>query len=702
MKKKTAVIFPLIALLLTSCNPLDAVKNIFNRKQKEPETQEQDKPEPTPQPEPQPEPEPQPQPQPEPDPEPVPFTFDQFEYELKEGVDRSEIEGNPWINSNLEGQLDKIEKPSLKDDFYTAVNYDAIKNHELGIFDKSEMAVRDAFNSIYDENSKAENSALLIKVKNSILDGSCEEISSYFADFNYTSYVNSESLFVSPHSFFTIEKDDENNYNIYFNDGYVVGATSFATLSLDSRVDELKKNIASELCDIFNLSLTSENLESVYSFDYDSTSASFYSYYYSGGYNKSKYVFNTSKTRFLDNALTDLGLTDEDNIYINDATIEALKIFKNYNSETIQNALIMRLAFEYRLLAGKENYAKIGGYASQTGWFPGEYDMTGQPDDKIARSMTKLLMPDAIEKAYLDIEGKPERKALVTNVIERVIDTYKSMADTYDWLDATTKQGLYKKMDNMKYESCYSDKQKSYPMISEKNLELLGLLTLYRRYQSWVFDLKFKGLFETSEIWAGTPSYTVNAFYSPYLNAFCILNGVVSGIPNDGKIEQILGSIGVIVGHEISHSIDSTGAYFDENGEYNNWWSNSSWKKFENKVNNLVDFYNNIGVTNTVKAKGNNVDGEATADMGGVHVCLEIAKTIENFDYDLFFRTYANLWLTSPYRSDQIAKRNSDTHPFEYLRVNATLSQFDEFFETYNIKYGDKMYIPEDQRVAIW
>ncbi len=239
-------------------------------------------------------------------------------------------------------------------------------------------------------------------------------------------------------------------------------------------------------------------------------------------------------------------------------------------------------------------------------------------------------------------------------------------------------------------------------MISEKNLGLLELLGLYRRYQSWVFNLKFNGLYDNSYIWESMPSYTVNAFYSPNTNEFCILNGVIGGVPDDGSIEEILGSVGVIIGHEISHSIDSTGAYFDENGNYNNWWSTASWKKFENKVDNLVNFFNKIGVTNSIKVKGNNVDGEATADMGGVHVCLEIAKTIENFNYDLFFRTYANLWLTAPYRSDQIASRNSDSHPFEYLRVNATLSQFEEFFETYDIKYGDKMYIPEDQRVAIW
>ena len=704
MKKKTAVIFPLIALLLTSCNPLQAVKDffnpIFNPTQKE--EHEEETPAPTPEPEPQPEPEPEPQPEPEPEREPVPFSFDQIEYTLKDGVNRSEVQGNPWINSNLEGQLDKIEKPSLKDDFYTAVNYEGIKNGDLGIFDKSEKAVKDAFNSIYDEDSKAENAKLIQRAKNLILNGNCEEIGTYLAGLDYSSFMNSKSLFVSPHSFFAIEKEEENQYFVYFNDGYLVGETSFSTLSIDSRQDSLKKSIASELCDAFSLPLTSEDLEAVYTFDYNSIDASFYSYYYQGGQTRSELKFGSAKTRMLDNALYDLGLTEEDIIYTNNATLEAIKVFKTSNQDAIKNSLIMRLAFEYRLLAGKERYSRIASSLSQTGWFNSEYDLSDEPDDTAARKMTRLLMPEAFEKAYLDIEGIPERREKVSELIEQIIDTYKTMSDDFSWLDASTKEGVYKKMDKMKYESCYSEKRKAYPMISENNLEFLSVFGIYNRYQSWFFNLKFSGLYDTSYTWDGTPSYTVNAFYNPYINSFCIINGVVGGVDFNGSVEEILGSVGIIIGHEISHSIDSTGAYFDENGDYKNWWSSSSWNKFEDKVDNMIAFYNKIGVTNTTSVKGANVDGEATADMGGMHVCLEIAKTIENFNYDLFFRTYANLWLTAPYRNDQVAKRNADTHPWEYLRVNVTLAQFDEFFETYKIGYGDKMYIPEDQRVAIW
>ena len=188
----------------------------------------------------------------------------------------------------------------------------------------------------------------------------------------------------------------------------------------------------------------------------------------------------------------------------------------------------------------------------------------------------------------------------------------------------------------------------------------------------------------------------------PTTNTFTILNGLVSGVLSGDEIERVLGALGTVIGHEMSHSIDSSGAQFDKDGNYVDWWGSTAKAKFNEKVDNLRAFYNQIGVTNFTRVKGSNVDGEATADMGGMHVCLEIAKSIDDFDYDLFFRTYAKLWLHHTYDTNGIAERNKDSHPFEYLRVNVTLAQFDKFFETYNIRYGDRMYIPEDQRVTIW
>ena len=83
-------------------------------------------------------------------------------------------------------------------------------------------------------------------------------------------------------------------------------------------------------------------------------------------------------------------------------------------------------------------------------------------------------------------------------------------------------------------------------------------------------------------------------------------------------------------------------------------------------------------------------------------IALQLAKKVENFDYDKFFRTFAYVWASHPINLGEVENRAQDPHPFNYLRVNVTLSQFDEFVETYGIEPGDAMYVPEEQRIKIW
>ena len=125
-------------------------------------------------------------------------------------------------------------------------------------------------------------------------------------------------------------------------------------------------------------------------------------------------------------------------------------------------------------------------------------------------------------------------------------------------------------------------------------------------------------------------------------------------------------------------------------------------KTFGQKVDKMIAFYNQINLYDEAMVDGNNVNGEATADMGGMKVMLKLAESIPDFDYDLFFRSYAKTWMEMPYDISYLPERAENEHPFEYLRANVTLAQFDKFYETYDIGPGDGMYIPESQRVAIW
>ena len=606
--------------------------------------------------------------------------------------------------------LEKIEKPSYKDDFYASINYEDILNGTPGYLDISYSNVLGVMNQIFDSSSGAHNSTVLNRVWNLSINGSASEINYYFNNFDFDSFVNSKDLFSSGHSFFQITKEN-NIYYVTYTDGYCYGPANIAFLSL-ADLDSIKMYINYYVYDAFNLPYSvfnstytdyDDNYKDMNTFDGEVAYASYSTYMEYGDDWRSYYMGgHTGVKGWLDNALADYGVTNSDTVKIAFPSLAAINTMDNYDPSIMEMALITRLAFSYRALSGVENYRMISPLCAATGWFP-DADVSSADDSTAAMYASRAAFSDLVESSYIKAAANDSIRSQITSVIEQVISKYKEMSMTYDWLDNAGKNSVYNKLDYMRYYSCFSDKIRNYPDISTSSLYSSSLFELYLLYLEWINNLKVSDSYEYDQNWYVMTSYTVNAFYMPNRNIFVILNGILSGCPLDGSIEQVLASMGMVIGHEISHSIDSSGSLYDEYGHYNeNWLSTYSKNNFNSKVNKMIDFYNNINAFGTTMVDGDVCDGEATADMGGIHVCLEIAKSYPNFDYDLFFRTYAKLWLTGTSDMTYMEARVQDSHPLNYLRVNVTVAQFEEFYQTYDIQPGDRMYIPEDERVAIW
>lgn len=623
------------------------------------------------------------------------FRFEQIDYNLKPGVSRSELKGAPWINANMQGQVAKIQKPSLKDDFYTSINYDDLVANNPGMMDLSTDRNMEIFNQMYDSSSGKPNASVFNYARYLMPEGAASDVHEYLTGINISNYLNSSDLFSSEHSFFQIQKDDENKYYVSFTDGYSHGVINLAFLSI-AECDNYKSYIISYLNNAFSLGLSVSNINEVNAFDNLTCEKSYETSTWS-----SYTIDSGSSISFLNNALKDYGLTNLDQIYISSCIPTIVNKYFG-DLDIVRNSLICRLAFEYRFLAGFDYYRPMSQYIAATGWFIGEYNLNDYDDSTVSWYTVRLMLPCLAESVYLKIAGSPSTKSTISGVIEEMLAGYKATVATYDWLDTDTKNGVLRKLNNMEYFSCYSDKIRNYPALDETDLYDLNLFQLYRRYQRWVYNLTHDGNLEINHAWYVMPIYTVNAFYSPSTNQFVILNGILSGYPITGSYEEVLGSIGVVIGHEISHSFDENGSQYDEHGHEVDWWTASSKANFTAKVTKMKEFYNQINLFDTTYVNGALVNTEATADMGGVHIALEIAKGKADFNYDLFFRTYAKLWLSRAYSSSQIASRLEDEHPFAYLRVNATLAQFQEFFDTYDIGPGDRMYIKPSERVAIW
>ena len=147
--------------------------------------------------------------------------------------------------------------------------------------------------------------------------------------------------------------------------------------------------------------------------------------------------------------------------------------------------------------------------------------------------------------------------------------------------------------------------------------------------------------------------------------------------------EELLGGIGMIVGHEITHGFDANGVRYDKYGIENTWLPEDDQQAFADKTAYVSLFYASLKpFSGSGNINGDMVQTEATADMGGIRSGLYVASKKENFDYDLYFRSFASLWATQNSIDKERYAINYDVHPLPFLRVNVAVSQFDEFVQT--------------------
>ena len=166
--------------------------------------------------------------------------------------------------------------------------------------------------------------------------------------------------------------------------------------------------------------------------------------------------------------------------------------------------------------------------------------------------------------------------------------------------------------------------------------------------------------------------------------------------------EELLGGLGCIIGHEISHAFDATGSGFDGAGRLEEWWKDDDREAFKARTDKLTEYYNAITAFEGYNVSGESIRDEATADLAGMKVVLRLAQKDEGFDYDTFFRQYAGVWKQISTYEREVYRLTRGEYPLNYLRVNDVLQQFDEFYDTYDVKEGDGMYLAPEDRVSIW
>ena len=336
--------------------------------------------------------------------------------------------------------------------------------------------------------------------------------------------------------------------------------------------------------------------------------------------------------------------------------------------------------------------------------------VTGETsDDDNALSTVLNLLPVPMDNLYIQAYCTEQQRQDMLDIIADVVAFYRTMLESVDWLSDETREKAIEKLDNLRIRAVYPDTLGDWSDLDFAGIEDGGsLLAANAAVENYLIALQSEKV-DTAvdkDKWDQMTMQTaqVNAFYNPQDNSINILAGILSGevYNEDMSYEQKLGGIGTVIGHEISHAFDTNGSQFDKDGAISNWWTEEDYAAFQARAAKLAAWYDGFIPWEGASYSGQQVQTEAIADMGSVKCLLAIAAQQEDFDYDAFFRQYATVWRMQALPAYLVTLVARDTHPMRYLRINATLAQFDEFVDFYGIQPGDGMYVAPEDRVAVW
>ncbi|MGB5983556.1 MAG: M13 family metallopeptidase [Nonlabens sp.] len=340
-----------------------------------------------------------------------------------------------------------------------------------------------------------------------------------------------------------------------------------------------------------------------------------------------------------------------------------------------------------------------------------------RPRDERALGTVNAVVGEALGKLYVAEKFPPEAKEKALEMIDYVKKAYENRINNLEWMSADTKEKAITKLNGMTIKIGYPDEWKDYSEMEIKSPENGGnLFDNMMAVEEWAYQDNLSKLdtpVDKSEWFM--PPQQVNAYYNPYYNEIvfpaAILQPPFYNYEADPAIN--FGGMGAVIGHEISHGFDDSGAKFDAEGNMTDWWTAEDKEKFEALGNELATQFDAIEVMPGVNINGSFTLGENIGDLGGVNAAydalqlwLEDKKNPGEIDgytqNQRFFMSWATVWRTKMREEALMQRIKNDTHSPGMYRGYAPLLNIPAFYEAFDIKEQDSMYIAPEKRVAIW
>lgn len=330
---------------------------------------------------------------------------------------------------------------------------------------------------------------------------------------------------------------------------------------------------------------------------------------------------------------------------------------------------------------------------------------------KRALGICNMYLGDELGKLYVKEHFPAEKQQTCRDMVDLLKDSMNHTLKNVDWMSTDTKAAAIVKLESFVSKIGVPEKYHDIIGLWSDGMDddLPGLLIKWSKWD-WIYQECNKLYSQVDkELWHMTPQ-TINAYYSPTQNEIVFPAGILQ-LPFFGydTMEENLGGIGAIIGHEMTHGFDDQGCKYNEKGELKQWWSQDDIDEFLRRAERVKVHYSSLKSFN-VAVNGELTLGENIADIGGLKVALQALRihykdaTTEQLHqyYDRFFRAYATVWRFNTTEEYALKLLVIDPHSPCSARINGALAHIDEFYETYNVKEGDGMYLPKDQRMNIW
>ena len=335
-----------------------------------------------------------------------------------------------------------------------------------------------------------------------------------------------------------------------------------------------------------------------------------------------------------------------------------------------------------------------------------------RPRYKRGIAAVNSTLGEAVGRLYVAKYFPPESKAKMVALVNNLKSALKTRLQNASWMAPETRAEAQHKLDAIHVKIGYPDKWRDYSTLRIDPKDIYGNIRRSSAHE-WDYERGKLGKPIDRLEWGMTPQ-TVNAYYDGTLNEVVFPAAILQPpyFDPDADLAVNYGSIGAVIGHEITHGFDDQGRHSDATGLLRDWWTPEDSKRYDAQAKVLGDQFSSYEPVPGHKINGGLTMGENIADLGGVLIALDAyhaalggkpAPVVDGLTGDQrFFLAYGQSWLDRKRDAALIQQLASDPHSPDAYRVNGSLPNVDAWYSAFNIQPGSKMFIPPEKRARIW